>query len=64
MEIYTCTPREVRKFVKDCLFAGLVPMVHSSPGMGKSAIMKSIASELSLKLIDHRLSTSAPEDLN
>jgi MoxR-like ATPase len=32
--------------------------------MGKSAIVRSIAKEFSLKLIDHRLSTSAPEDLS
>jgi hypothetical protein len=46
------------------MYAGLVPYVHSSPGMGKSAIMASLAKELDLKLIDHRLSTSAPEDLS
>jgi hypothetical protein len=32
--------------------------------MGKSAIMASIAKEFRLKMIDHRLSTSAPEDLS
>lgn len=48
----------------ECLYAGLVPFVQSSPGMGKSSIMRSIADELNLKMIDHRLSTSAPEDLS
>lgn len=62
--LYRCTPRQVRKFVKECLYAGLVPFVQSSPGMGKSSIMRSVADELNLKLIDHRLSTSAPEDLS
>lgn len=63
-DLYRCTPRQVRKFIIDCLSAGLVPFVQSSPGMGKSSIMRSIAEEQRLKLIDHRLSTSAPEDLS
>ncbi len=64
LNIYHCTPRQVKRFVTDVLFAGLVPYVQSSPGMGKSSIMRAIASELNLQLIDHRLSTSAPEDLS
>ena len=64
LNIYRCTPRQVKRFVTDVLFAGLVPYVQSSPGMGKSSIMRAIASELNLQLIDHRLSTSAPEDLS
>lgn len=63
-EIYRCTPRQIRKYVCECLEAGLVPYVQSSPGMGKSSIMASIAGEFGLKLIDHRLSTSQPEDLS
>lgn len=62
--LYRCTPRQTRKFIKECLYAGLVPFVQSSPGMGKSSIMRSVADELNLKLIDHRLSTSSPEDLS
>lgn len=64
ISIYKCTPRQIKGFVEDCLFAGLVPYVQSSPGMGKSSIMKTVAENLNLKLIDHRLSTSAPEDLS
>lgn len=64
INVYRCTPRQVRTFVIDCLMAGLVPFVQSSPGMGKSSIMRSIAQEQNLFLIDHRLSTSAPEDLS
>lgn len=63
-ELYQCTPRQIRGFVTDCLYAGLTPYVQSSPGMGKSSIMRNIASDLQLKMIDHRLSTSAPEDLS
>lgn len=62
--IYRCTPRQVRRHVIDCLEAGLTPYVTSSPGMGKSSIMASIANAVGLHLIDHRLSTSAPEDLS
>ena len=61
---YKCTPRQIRANVLDCFEAGLVPFIQSSPGMGKSSIVKSIAQEAQLQLIDHRLSTSAPEDLN
>jgi hypothetical protein len=61
--IYKCTPREARVFISDCLEAGLVPMLHGSPGIGKSAIMKLVAEDYNLAMIDHRLSTSAPEDL-
>lgn len=64
IDAYKVTPRQTRGFVIDVLMAGLVPFVQSSPGMGKSSIMRSIAHEMNLKLIDHRLSTSAPEDLS
>lgn len=62
--MYRATPRLAREYALDCLYAGLVPFLQSSPGLGKSSIMKSIAAELNLKIIDHRLSTSAPEDLS
>lgn len=63
-DIYNCTPRQARAMIVDCIQAGLVPFVKSSPGLGKSSIMKSIAKEFNLFVIDHRLSTSAPEDLS
>jgi hypothetical protein len=62
--IYRCTPRQTRASIIRCIESGLVPFVQSSPGMGKSTIMRSIADEFMLHLIDHRLSTSAPEDLS
>lgn len=64
INIYRASPRKIREFTLDCLYAGLVPFIQSSPGMGKSSIVRSIAKHLNLKLIDHRLSTSAPEDLS
>lgn len=63
-DLYKGTPRQVRAWVKECMEANLVPFVQSSPGLGKSAIMRSVANEFNLELIDHRLSTSAPEDFN
>lgn len=62
--LYRASPRKIREYVLDCLFAGLVPLILSSPGMGKSSIVRSIANYLNLKLIDHRLSTSEPTDLS
>lgn len=57
-------PRQCKQYVTDCIRAGLVPFLQSSPGVGKSAINHLIANENNLKMIDHRLSTSAPEDLS
>lgn len=61
--LYRCKPRKLRELMIDVIEAGLVPYVTSSPGMGKSAITHSVASEFNLKMIDHRLSTSTPEDM-
>ena len=62
--IYSSTPRQVRKFVERCFNAGLPPFVKSSPGIGKSAIMKQLAKDYNLELIDIRLSMCDPTDLN
>lgn len=61
--LYRCKPRKLRELMIDVIEAGLVPYVTSSPGMGKSAITHSVAGEFNLKMIDHRLSTSTPEDM-
>lgn len=63
-DLYRSSPRQIRSYVIECFEAGLVPYIQSSPGMGKSSIVKQIAQESGLHLIDHRLSTSAPEDLS
>lgn len=64
MKTYTCTPKEATKFIKVCMDSDLVPFIQSSPGVGKSSIVRQIAKEGNLVLIDHRLSTSDPTDLN
>lgn len=45
------------------LAAGLVPMLHGSPAIGKSAIIHQVAKDYNLKLIDLRLSQCDPTDL-
>lgn len=61
--LYKCTPRMARAAIKDCIEVGLVPNVLSSPGMGKSSIVRSIGNEFNLKVLDERLSTRSPVDL-
>lgn len=46
------------------LSARKVPIVISSPGMGKSSLARQIAKQFNLKLIDIRLSYCDPTDLN
>lgn len=64
LNLYGATPRRARRYIKKCLIKGVVPFIRSSPGMGKSTIVRSIAKELGLFVIDHRMSTSQPEDLS
>lgn len=45
------------------LKAKLVPMLHGSPAVGKSAVIKQIAEDFNLKVIDLRLSQCDPTDL-
>lgn len=61
---YALSPRNAIKQIQLVMEAGLVPFLRGSPGVGKSAIVKKIAAMGSLKVIDHRLSTSSPEDLS
>lgn len=56
--------QQLPEMIMDVLKAGLVPMLHSSPGMGKSSVARQIAKDNNLKLIDIRLSQSDPTDLN
>lgn len=62
-EALRLTPKGVYEAVVDILKAGLVPNLQSSPGMGKSDIIRSIAKAFKLKLIDFRLSQADPTDL-
>lgn len=61
--MYTMTPTQVRSAVTDCIKTQLVPMIHGSPGIGKSDIIRQIAKEFGLFLVDLRLSQREPTDL-
>lgn len=54
--------------LKECVFitlkANLTPFIQGSPGLGKSAIVREIAEENKMKLIDVRLSQCDISDLN
>jgi len=50
----------VTKFIQ----AKIVPFIHGSPAIGKSAICHQIAAEYNLKVIDVRLSQCDPTDIN
>ncbi len=55
--------KEATPLIEDCFRAGLVPMLHGSPGVGKSACLKAIAEKYKLELVDIRLSQVDPTDL-
>jgi hypothetical protein len=54
---------QAKPMLVDLLRAGLVPMMEGSPGIGKSALVKQVAKEFNLKVIDLRLSQCDPTDL-
>lgn len=54
---------EIIPFLKDCLLAGLVPMLRGSPALGKSAAIHAVADELNLCMIDMRFAGFDPTDL-
>ena len=58
------TPSKAIELVSCALRAKLVPMLHGSPGIGKSDIAKNVAKKFNLKLIDIRLAQCDPTDLN
>lgn len=62
--VYTCTAKELIKIVGTLLDVGLVPFIQSSPGIGKSSIVRYLSNYGKLKLIDHRMSTSDITDFN
>lgn len=64
MDSLKATPRQIIPYIETCIQAGLVPYVRSSPGMGKSSLMRGVSNTFSLWMMDHRLSTSTPEDLS
>ena len=58
------SPSELTETLVRCLKVNLVPMVRGQPAIGKSDIIRSVAKQLNLKLVDFRLGQSDPTDLN
>lgn len=58
------TAKQVQEYIPECIKANITPMLSGSPGIGKSAIIHQIASRYNLELIDERMSTYDPVDIN
>jgi hypothetical protein len=63
-EMLRLGPKELEEAIVEVFKADLVPFVQSSPGMGKSDIIRSIAKKFNLKVLDFRLSQSDPTDMS
>lgn len=61
--MFDVNAEELRQCLIEDLKVGLTPMVASSPGMGKSDIIRSIAEQFNWKLIDIRVSQCEPVDM-
>lgn len=64
VNLYAAKPREIQRMTARCLEKGLVPFIQGSPGVGKTSLLRAIAKAMDLKLIDHRVAGSGPEDFN
>lgn len=62
--LHTVSLRRAKELTIQILAAGLVPNIEGPPGCGKSAIIHQIGEDGDLEVIDHRMSTSAPEDMS
>lgn len=60
----TLSPKQTKQALIQILKSKLVPLLVSSPGMGKSSIYADIAKEFNLELIDVRLGQADITDLN
>lgn len=60
----TTTLNQAKKQLPILFKAGIVPYLHSSPGLGKSSIAQQIADEYNLEFIDIRLTDMDPSDIN
>jgi len=55
---------QAKEAITDILYAGLVPNLVGSPGLGKSDIIREVAESQQLKVIDFRLAQADPTDMN
>ena len=51
-------------YVSECMEANLVPFIKGPPAIGKSDIVRQVAAEYNLKVLDFRLSQADTTDLN
>ena len=58
------TPKQCKELLITALKADLVPMIKGSPGLGKSDIVRSIAKDFNLELVDVRLSQLDAVDMS
>lgn len=63
MSEFACNTRQTKAYIEHCLNNNLVPFIQSSPGCGKSALVHQIADEAGFELIDYRLATADPTDI-
>lgn len=64
MAMITVNMTRLRVMLEYALKADLVPMVHGHPGIGKSAVMQSLADDFNMLLIDIRAAQCDPTDVN
>lgn len=62
-QIKTIGINDLYKNIEIILVAGLVPLVQSSPGIGKTSVARMFGFKNKLKIIDVRLATADPTDL-
>lgn len=56
-------PSQIAEAINLCIEANQPVMLHGSPGVGKSAVVRQVAAQRGIKLIDLRLSQLDPVDL-
>lgn len=60
----TVNPNQAKEAIKQALMSGLVVMLKGSPGYAKSSIVKQVAEDYNLKLIDVRLAQMEPTEIS
>lgn len=61
INLYRGSPAQVAYWIQRVLRIGRIAMVQGSPGIGKSAMIRDMAAEMNLKVLDDRVSTNGPE---
>lgn len=64
MAVFKVNAAQLRECLAEDLRVNLTPMVVSSPGMGKSDVIRQLAKDFNLKVIDIRTSQREPVDMN